>query len=63
MALTTDVFGAATDTLSTSLQWVLIYMMYFPEVQEKVSLLYQILRRLQNFAAKIPLVNLSPENQ
>ena len=36
MALTTDVFGAAQDTLSTTVQWLFIYMMYFPEIQRKV---------------------------
>ena len=37
MALTSDVFGAAQDTLSTAVQWLLIYMMYFPEIQKKVK--------------------------
>ncbi|XP_076814599.1 cytochrome P450 1A1-like [Clavelina lepadiformis] len=36
MALTTDIFGAAQDTLSTTIQWVLIYMMYFKEHQKKI---------------------------
>jgi len=39
MAMTTDVFGAAVDTISTTVQWLIVYMMYYPEVQAKVSLI------------------------
>nr|XP_009858581.1 cytochrome P450 1A1-like [Ciona intestinalis] len=36
MALTTDVFGAGQDTMSTTMQWVFVYMMHFKECQRKI---------------------------
>ncbi|XP_034556261.1 cytochrome P450 2J6-like [Notolabrus celidotus] len=36
-ACTLDLFGAGTETTSTTLLWGLLYMMYYPRIQEKVQ--------------------------
>ncbi|TWW57689.1 cytochrome P450 2J4-like [Takifugu flavidus] len=33
---TMDLFGAGTETTTTTLQWGLLYMIYYPHIQEKV---------------------------
>ena len=32
-----DLFGASTDTTSITLQWIIIYMLHYPEVQKRVQ--------------------------
>ena len=34
-AIILDLFGAGTETTSTSLRWFILYMMHEPEIQEK----------------------------
>nr|XP_043895246.1 cytochrome P450 2J4-like [Solea senegalensis] len=34
---TLDLFGAGTETTSTTLQWGLLFMIYYPHIQEKVQ--------------------------
>ncbi|KAK2835772.1 hypothetical protein Q5P01_016256 [Channa striata] len=34
---TLDLFGAGTETTTTTLQWGLLYMIYYPHVQERVQ--------------------------
>ncbi|KAM9763027.1 cytochrome P450 2J2-like isoform 2-T2 [Menidia menidia] len=34
---TLDLFGAGTETTTTTLHWGLLYMIYYPDVQEKVQ--------------------------
>ncbi|XP_070806339.1 cytochrome P450 1B1 isoform X1 [Pituophis catenifer annectens] len=36
-ATVTDIFGASQDTLSTALQWLLIFLIRYPEVQTKLQ--------------------------
>nr|XP_028580068.1 cytochrome P450 1B1 isoform X1 [Podarcis muralis] len=36
-ATVTDIFGASQDTLSTALQWLLIFLIRYPEVQAKLQ--------------------------
>ncbi|OCT79851.1 cytochrome P450 1B1 [Xenopus laevis] len=33
----TDIFGASQDTLSTALQWVIFYLIRYPEIQTKLQ--------------------------
>nr|CAB3235411.1 cytochrome P450 1A1-like [Phallusia mammillata] len=37
IALTTDVFGAGQDTLSTIIQWIFLYLIYFTDHQQKIK--------------------------
>ncbi|CAN9500603.1 unnamed protein product [Ophioblennius macclurei] len=32
-----DLFGAGTETTATTLNWALLYMIYYPDIQEKVQ--------------------------
>lgn len=32
-----DIFGAGTETTSTTIRWALLYMMHYPEIQRKVQ--------------------------
>ncbi|XP_019206873.1 cytochrome P450 2J6 [Oreochromis niloticus] len=34
---TLDLFGAGTETTTTTLHWGLLYMIYYPDIQEKVQ--------------------------
>nr|XP_046246526.1 cytochrome P450 2J4-like [Scatophagus argus] len=34
---TMDLFGAGTETTTTTLRWGLLYMIYYPDIQEKVQ--------------------------
>ncbi|XP_042312512.1 cytochrome P450 1B1 [Sceloporus undulatus] len=36
-ATITDIFGASQDTLSTALQWLLVFLIRYPEVQAKLQ--------------------------
>nr|XP_014344361.1 PREDICTED: cytochrome P450 1B1 isoform X2 [Latimeria chalumnae] len=33
----TDIFGASQDTLSTALQWIILFLVRYPEVQAKIQ--------------------------
>ncbi|OCT77826.1 cytochrome P450 1B1 [Xenopus laevis] len=35
-SIVTDIFGASQDTLSTALQWVIFYLIRYPEIQSKI---------------------------
>ncbi|XP_039896133.1 cytochrome P450 2J2-like isoform X2 [Simochromis diagramma] len=37
MACTMDLFGAGTETTTTTLHWGLLYMIHYPDIQEKVQ--------------------------
>ena len=38
--LLTDIFGAAQDTFTAAVQWFIVYLMKYPDVQREVSSAY-----------------------